>query len=79
MLSQLRSGLAGSAWLEAGALRKLAPELTTCSRSKSQLRASGNNYWATQARILMREVMAWSAQANSKPDEAVRPDARGSR
>jgi tetratricopeptide (TPR) repeat protein len=35
-----------------------------------QLSASGNNYWATQVGILTREVMAWSAQAERKPDEA---------
>ena len=38
---------------------------------EQQLRTSGNDYWATQTVILMREVMAWSAQADKKPDEAV--------
>jgi hypothetical protein len=37
---------------------------------EQQLRTSGNDYWATQVGILRREVMAWSAQANRKPDEA---------
>ncbi len=37
---------------------------------EEQLRASGNDYWATQVGILRREVMAWSAQADRKPDEA---------
>jgi hypothetical protein len=36
-----------------------------------ELRASANDYWAIQVDILGREVMAWSAQASSKPDEAV--------
>ncbi|MDR3748324.1 MAG: hypothetical protein P4M04_09265 [Acidobacteriota bacterium] len=39
-------------------------------RIEEQLRASGNDYWATQVGILTREVMAWSAQADKKPDEA---------
>ena len=37
---------------------------------KSQLRNSGNDYWATQVEILGREVMAWSAEARGKPEEA---------
>ncbi len=37
---------------------------------EEQLRTSGNDYWATQVGILTREVMAWSAQADRKPDEA---------
>jgi len=38
---------------------------------EQQLRASGNDYWAAQAAILRSEVMAWSAQADRKPEEAV--------
>ena len=38
---------------------------------EQQLRTSGNDYWATQAAILRREVVAWSAEADRKPDEAV--------
>ena len=37
---------------------------------EEQLRTSGDDYWATQVGILRREVMAWSAQANGKTDEA---------
>jgi hypothetical protein len=37
---------------------------------EEQLRTSANTYWAIQAGILMREVMAWSAQADKKPEEA---------
>jgi hypothetical protein len=37
---------------------------------EEQLRASGNDYWATQARIQTREVSAWTAQADGKPEEA---------
>jgi acyl-homoserine lactone acylase PvdQ len=36
-----------------------------------RLRASGKNYWANQTTILTREVMAWSAHADGKRDEAV--------
>jgi hypothetical protein len=39
-------------------------------RIEEQLRTSGDNYWATQVGILRREVMAWSAQTDKKPDEA---------
>jgi tetratricopeptide (TPR) repeat protein len=34
------------------------------------LRASGNTYWATQVNIMTREVLAWSTQAEDRPDEA---------
>jgi hypothetical protein len=46
-------------------------EADKLAQIEQQLRASGNDYWATQTAILKREVMAWSAQANKKPDEAV--------
>ncbi|MDP9051707.1 MAG: hypothetical protein M3O31_13460 [Acidobacteriota bacterium] len=38
---------------------------------EAQLRAAGNEYWADQAKIMTREVMAWTAQASHKPEEAV--------
>ena len=38
---------------------------------EEQLRASGNDYWAAQVEVMKREVMAWSAQAKNKPEEAV--------
>jgi tetratricopeptide (TPR) repeat protein len=47
------------------------PEIDRLQQLQEQLRTSGNDYWATQVGILKHEVMAWSAQANSKPDEAV--------
>ncbi len=37
---------------------------------QEQLRRSGEAYWAVQVGILTREIMAWSAQAEGKPDEA---------
>ena len=36
-----------------------------------QLRASGNDYWATQVGIMKREVLAWSLQSDGKLVEAV--------
>ncbi len=46
-------------------------EIDKLGQIEQQLRTSGNDYWATQVAILKREVMAWSAQADKKPDEAV--------
>jgi hypothetical protein len=56
-----RSGRAAEARAEIDKLRQI----------ELQLRASANDYWAIQVDILVREVMAWSAQASSKPDEAL--------
>jgi hypothetical protein len=46
-------------------------EIDRLQQLEAQLQSSGNGYWATQAGILRRELMAWSAQASGKPDEAV--------
>lgn len=46
-------------------------EVDTLRQIEGQLRTSGNDYWATQTGILAREVSAWSAQADGKPDQAV--------
>jgi len=43
----------------------------TLRQIEVQLRTAADDYWATQVGILVREVMAWSAQASSKPDKAV--------
>jgi tetratricopeptide (TPR) repeat protein len=45
-------------------------EIDQLQQLEEQLRTAGNNYWATQVDILRREVMAWCAQADSKPEEA---------
>ena len=47
-----------------------ATESARLREIEEQLRNSGNDYWATQVGILKREVMAWSAQADGKVDEA---------
>jgi tetratricopeptide (TPR) repeat protein len=44
-------------------------EIERLRQIEGQLRTSGD-YWATQVAILTREVMAWSAQADRKPEEA---------
>lgn len=56
-----RSGRSGEARAETERLRQI----------ELQLRTSGNDYWATQVGILAREILAWSAQADGKPDDAV--------
>jgi hypothetical protein len=48
--------------------RKQADEL---QRLEDQLQNSGNAYWATQVRVMKREVMAWSAEAEHKSEEAL--------
>src|SRR5260370_24791770 len=58
-LGLARSGRAAEARTEVDRLRQV----------EEQLRTSGNNYWATQVGILTREVMAWSAHADRKPDQ----------
>jgi tetratricopeptide (TPR) repeat protein len=60
-LGLVRSGHSAEARTEIDKLREIAV----------QLRTSGNDYWATQVDILVREVMAWAAQADGKPSEAV--------
>ena len=60
-LGLARSGHAAEARTEIDKLRGI----------EAQLRRSANDYWATQVGILTREVMAWSAQADGKSDEAV--------
>jgi hypothetical protein len=45
-------------------------ELDRLQLIEEQLRSSGNEYWATQTGILLREIKAWSAQADHRPSEA---------
>jgi tetratricopeptide (TPR) repeat protein len=37
-----------------------------------KLRATGDDYWATQVRVQMNEALAWVAQAEGKADEALK-------
>jgi len=61
-LGLARGGHAAEARVEVDRLRQI----------EAQLRMSGSSYWATQVEILKHEVMAWSAQADGKPEEAVK-------
>ena len=45
-------------------------EAETLRHIEGQLRASGNQYWATQVDIMRREVAAWSAQAMHQSERA---------
>jgi tetratricopeptide (TPR) repeat protein len=45
-------------------------EIKTLRQLEDQLHEAGNEYWAAQADVLRREVMAWSAQTDKKPEEA---------
>jgi tetratricopeptide (TPR) repeat protein len=46
-------------------------QMEALGRIEDKIRASGNDYWATQVNILKREIAAWSAQAENQPREAV--------
>ena len=60
-LGLARSGSAPLAPAEAERLRRIG----------AQLHAAGQDYWASQVDILRDEVLAWTAEANEKPEEAV--------
>jgi tetratricopeptide (TPR) repeat protein len=47
------------------------PEIERLRGIEEQLRNSGNSYWAVQVDIQRREVEAWAAEAEGKPEEAV--------
>ncbi|HEU4983517.1 MAG TPA: hypothetical protein VFT88_12620 [Acidobacteriaceae bacterium] len=53
-----------------GRVREAYKESERLHIIEEQLRESGNGYWAMQVSIMRREVLAWSAQAEKKPDEA---------
>ena len=59
-LGLTRSGRASLASADIDRLRQI----------QAQLHQAGNEYWAAQVQILTHEVMAWSAQASGKPEEA---------
>jgi hypothetical protein len=46
-------------------------EAETLGQLEERLKAAGNGYWASQVNIQKREVMAWAAEAEKKPEEAV--------
>ena len=59
-------GLARSG--HAGEVRKPIDDLQGI---EDPLHAAGNHYWATQVRVMKREVVAWAARANHMDEEAV--------
>jgi tetratricopeptide (TPR) repeat protein len=61
----------GLGLVRAGHVTNIREDIQQLQQLEAQLRTSGNSYWATQVGILGRELMAWSAQASGKPDEAV--------
>ena len=55
-----------------GHLQPAQKEVSHLQELADRLQAAGNEYWATNTRILVREVSAWSAEGAQKQDEAVR-------
>lgn len=61
----------GLGFARSGHSRNAHKESETLRQIEERLRASGSGYWASQVNIMRREVMAWSAQAENRPAEAV--------
>jgi tetratricopeptide (TPR) repeat protein len=45
-------------------------EIERLQQLEKQLRASANDYWASQVNVQTAEVIAWTAQADGKPEQA---------
>lgn len=60
----------GLGFAHSGHILEAQKESETLRHIEERLRTSRDDYWATQVNIMRREVMAWSAQAKKKPDEA---------
>ncbi len=61
----------GMGLARSGQATRVPAEIERLRQIEGQLRAAGNDYWATQVEIMRREVEAWSAQADGKADVAV--------
>jgi hypothetical protein len=61
----------GVGFARTGHVPEAQEESETLRQIEERLRTSGDDYWATQVDIMKREVMAWSAHAENRPDEAV--------
>ena len=55
-----------------GRLQQAQREIIHLQDVEARLRAAGNQYWAAQTSILVREVLAWSAEGARKQDDAIR-------
>jgi len=60
----------GMGLARSGHTSEASEEIGRLGEIEEQLRTSGDAYWTSQVQILKREVMAWSAQAETKSDEA---------
>jgi hypothetical protein len=60
----------GIGFARSGRVTEARAEMDRLRQIEQQLRTLGNDYWATQVQILGHEVAAWSAQTDSKPDQA---------
>ncbi len=60
----------GMGFARSGRVSEARAEIDKLQQLEKQLREAGNAYWATQVEILKREVMAWTAQSDRKPQEA---------
>ncbi len=54
-----------------GRIAKARTDIDVLREIENQLRSSGNDYWASQVRILKLEVTAWSAHASGAEFQAV--------
>ncbi len=61
----------GVGFAHTGRVPEARAEIARLRQLEDQLKISGNAYWETQMGILQREVMAWTAQAEKKPDDAL--------
>jgi tetratricopeptide (TPR) repeat protein len=60
----------GMGFARSGRVTEARAEMDRLRQIEQQLRTSGGDYWATQVEILAREVAAWAAQTDRKPDQA---------
>jgi tetratricopeptide (TPR) repeat protein len=60
----------GMGLARSGRVAEARQELAALREFEAQLRASANDYWATQTGILVREVSAWCAQAEHRSEQA---------
>lgn len=62
----------GLGLIRSGRAADAADSIPQLKKLEEQLRSTGKDYWATQTNILLRELMAWQAQAQNRPEEALK-------